>query len=426
MPSRSSHKNSAGPTILITTLSLTLVSIFLCHQASAQTYTQTYLDNLNKEIASYQNQIDALSGQADSLSSTIKSYQLTRKKLADDIKLTDNKISGRTLEIQGLSSNIDLSQQNIDNDKRIIAKAFSTISESDSNSLVEIILGNDSISGVLDSLTKIGTIQGQLLDRISSFKKNKATLESTKKATEKARADLQSLNRQKKDQQAIIAATAAQQNSILKDTKQSEAAYQKTLAEKLQLKNAFEQEMLTYQSHLTTKVDETRIPTTGAGVLAWPLDDIHITQYFGNTSFSTANPQIYNGHGHTGVDFRASIGTPIKAALSGIVLATGNTDIVPGCYSYGKWVMVKHYNGLSTLYAHLSLPIVSAGTAVATGQIIGYSGNTGYTTGPHLHFGVYASQGVTIQALSSSKNCHNAIMPIAPFSAYLNPLSYLP
>jgi murein DD-endopeptidase MepM/ murein hydrolase activator NlpD len=108
------------------------------------------------------------------------------------------------------------------------------------------------------------------------------------------------------------------------------------------------------------------------------------------------------------------------------VVGVSNTDLVPGCYSFGKWVMVKHPNGLSTLYAHLSLQTVSVGQKVGTGELIGYSGNTGYTTGPHLHFGVYATQGVQITLFKNSLHCKGATIPLATLDAYLNPLSYLP
>ena len=94
------------------------------------------------------------------------------------------------------------------------------------------------------------------------------------------------------------------------------------------------------------------------------------------------------GGGSALISFGASIGTPIKAALSGTVLGTGNTDSIKGCYSFGKWVMVKHNNGLNTMYAHLSQISVSSGQSVSTGQVLGYSGETGYATGPHLHFEV--------------------------------------
>jgi murein DD-endopeptidase MepM/ murein hydrolase activator NlpD len=158
--------------------------------------------------------------------------------------------------------------------------------------------------------------------------------------------------------------------------------------------------------------------------LKFPLQKIRITQYFGNTAFSTKNPQIYSSGTHNGVDFAASIGTPIHASLSGIVVGAGNTDI-KSCRSYGKCIMIKHANGLSTLYAHLSLIAVTVGQNVTTGEIIGYTGNTGISTGPHLHFGVYATEGVNITKNKGSKYCSNVTIPYADLKAYLNPLSYL-
>lgn len=168
------------------------------------------------------------------------------------------------------------------------------------------------------------------------------------------------------------------------------------------------------------------MPPAGKGVLAWPLPTIRITQYFGNTEFAKSG--AYSGKGHNGVDFGASIGTEVKAALSGTVIGTGNTDQFKGCYSYGKWVLIRHENGLTTLYAHLSLIKVAKGQSVSTRETIGYSGNTGYSTGPHLHLTVYASQGVEIVRLGDIKkitNCGNAYIPVAPLNAYLNPLDYL-
>jgi murein DD-endopeptidase MepM/ murein hydrolase activator NlpD len=419
-----------------------LVAIFsVASNANAQTVQtlastlQSKIDQRNqdiqalqKEIDQYQKQIDSLNGQASTLASTIASLNATQKKLAADIKITEDKVFGKTLEIQDLASQITERQTNITDDKKIIASSFSMMRQVDNLSIIETLLSRDSLSDTVNNVTKLNNVQNELFSRIADIAKSKANLEQIKKKTEKAKADLESLKEQLKNQRAVVLSTTDQQNKLLKDTKQSESKYQDILAQKLQLKNAFEQELLSYESQLKTAVDRSKLPSSGSGVLIWPLDSIKITQFFGNTSFSTANPQIYNGKGHTGVDFRASIGTPVKAAGSGTVIGSANTDIIPSCYSYGRWVMIKHNNGLSTLYAHLSLTAVSIGQTVSAGQIIGYSGNTGYTTGPHLHFAVYASQGVEIQTLNAgmSKNCRGATMPIAPFSAYLNPLSYLP
>ena len=86
---------------------------------------------------------------------------------------------------------------------------------------------------------------------------------------------------------------------------------------------------------------------------------------------------------HNGLDIRVSIGTPVGAAADGIVIAAGWAG------GYGKMIKIKHYNGYTTLYGHLSRIYVRVGQRVRRGQIIGRSGNTGRTTGPHLHFTVW-------------------------------------
>ncbi|MEK7068184.1 MAG: M23 family metallopeptidase, partial [Patescibacteria group bacterium] len=122
-------------------------------------------------------------------------------------------------------------------------------------------------------------------------------------------------------------------------------------------------------------------------------------------------------------DFRAAIGTPVRAALDGTVQEV-NQGAVKYC-QYGKWVLVRHNNGLTTLYAHISGIAVSKGQYVSTDETVGYAGDTGYATGPHLHLTVYASAGVAFKQYTCNSG-YSAYIPIAPLNAYLNPLSYLP
>jgi murein DD-endopeptidase MepM/ murein hydrolase activator NlpD len=112
----------------------------------------------------------------------------------------------------------------------------------------------------------------------------------------------------------------------------------------------------------------------------------------------------------------------------GRVIGVGNSDLACSGVSYGKWILIKHNNGLSTLYAHLSSFDVSQGDSVASGQKIASSGNTGYSTGPHLHFTVYASDAVRVSGPGEykSKVCGtDLLIPVAPRNGYLNPLTYL-
>jgi murein DD-endopeptidase MepM/ murein hydrolase activator NlpD len=85
---------------------------------------------------------------------------------------------------------------------------------------------------------------------------------------------------------------------------------------------------------------------------------------------------------HTGIDIRAGVGTPVRATANGIVSYAGWKG------GYGLTVIIRHNFGFSTLYAHLSRLSVGIGKRIERGDIIGYTGTTGYTTGPHLHYEV--------------------------------------
>lgn len=88
------------------------------------------------------------------------------------------------------------------------------------------------------------------------------------------------------------------------------------------------------------------------------------------------------GSFHSGVDIRADIGTPVKATANGIVSYAGWNS------GYGLTIIIRHNFGFSTLYAHLSRILVKVGERVERGDTIGYTGMTGYATGPHLHYEV--------------------------------------
>jgi hypothetical protein len=115
--------------------------------------------------------------------------------------------------------------------------------------------------------------------------------------------------------------------------------------------------------------------------LNWPIGGKQpITQKFGE------NPGDYTRFGlkgHNGVDIAVPEGTPVMAAADGMVEKIG---FDPG--GYGTYVKILHDGGVETLYAHLTKQLVTQGDNVACGQAIGKSGNTGNSTGPHLHFEV--------------------------------------
>lgn len=383
------------------------------------------IKKLEAEIKKFQEEINIIGKEANTLKSTLAELDVTKKKLDTEVKLTEKKIEVVNDDIRRLTRDIGDKESHIKDSRVIIGSSLAAINEIDTASVLEAFLSKDSLGEAWTTIDELAFLQGDLKTRIAELKRLKVNLETNKKETEAKKAELVKLTKELKSQVAIVASTVKEKTDLLNETKNLESNYKTLLADREARKEAFEKEILEYESALKIAIDPTQLPSSGSGVLRWPLDNVFITQYFGNTAFATANAQIYNGRGHTGIDLRASIGTPVKASLTGTVIGIGNTDIVRGCYSYGKWVMIKHPNGLSTLYSHLSLIGVAKGDVVATGSVIGYSGNTGYVTGPHLHYGVYATEGVRITTLTNSRNCTGVTIPIADFKAYLNPLSFL-
>lgn len=90
-------------------------------------------------------------------------------------------------------------------------------------------------------------------------------------------------------------------------------------------------------------------------------------------------------HGYNAIDLAAAMGTPIRAAAAGEVIVSKSSGWNGG---YGNYIVIRHGNGVQTLYSHLSRNDVGVGASVAVGQVIGAMGNTGRSTGPHLHFEV--------------------------------------
>lgn len=121
----------------------------------------------------------------------------------------------------------------------------------------------------------------------------------------------------------------------------------------------------------------------GTGIFQWPLpESFTITSYFGNREDPFTGEPSY----HDGTDIAAPAGTPILAAAAGTVETANGSDLWGS--GYGYYIKIRHSDSLETLYAHCSSICVTAGQRVKQGEVIGYVGTTGNSTGNHLHFEV--------------------------------------
>lgn len=379
-------------------------------------------EKLEKEIANYQSQLKVIGDQATTLQNTIKSLDVSTNKIVTEVKLVETNINKTAYTIEDTSLEISDREKQINRGNLAIKSALKQLNEADNQSLWELLLSNRNLSDFWVDIEDTIQVQAKIGEQVASLKDIKTKLEEAKAELEQKKKELEDYNKELSDRKKALDSTKKEKSNLLTVTKNTEANYQKTLKEKLALKEALDQEINQYESQLKLIIDPKSYPPAGKGILAWPLDSIFITQNFGKTSDSG---RLYTSGTHNGVDFRASIGTKVKSAGNGVILGVGDTDTVCAGASYGKWVLIKHDNGLASLYGHLSVISVKSGQKIKTGEVIGYSGNTGYSTGPHLHMSVYANQGVKISTLKSTVCRGTYTIPLADPKAYLDPLVYL-
>ncbi|HYD93564.1 MAG TPA: peptidoglycan DD-metalloendopeptidase family protein [Candidatus Paceibacterota bacterium] len=373
---------------------------------------------LNAEIAEYQRQLGVISGQKQTLQSAIQTIDVSRNKTSAQIRDIQAKISAATLKLSQLALEINNKEDSIALDQAAVASSLRNIHASDDVSLIEQLFAADDLADAWVSVDNLGALNQALQSHANALSEAKTQLAMQQEAVASTKNELSSANVDLNNQKKALDVQKAEKSTLLSQTQSQEAQYQALIAQKRAEEATFEAALFELSSQLKA-ADNTLVSAPGKGVLAWPLDSIRITQYFGRTSDSG---RLYASGTHDGVDFGVGSGTPVKAALSGTVMQI-NTGAVQNC-QYGKWVLIRHDNGLATLYAHLSSISVSSGETVSTGQVVGYSGMTGYATGPHLHFTVYNASSVAFKQYTC-KSGYTVTVPIAPPNGYLDPMSYL-
>lgn len=385
---------------------------------------------LESEIESYQNQANQLSSSANDLQSVINTLNLNEKKLSTQIRLTQKNIEKTTNQLVRNEQAILQLGKGIQNNTSAIGDTLKIMYQNESTSLVEVLLANKGVSEMFSDIFEAQKIGEKLHGVVIAMQKTKTTTESAQINLQKTQAELLRLKKELADQEKIIETERAEKAVLLRETKNKESNYRKLVEERQKRKTALDNEIREYESKLKFSLDKKSLPAPGSAVLSWPVDNVLITQKFGKTSDSG---RLYTSGSHSGVDFRATVGTPVYAVADGVVEGTGDTDLACNKVSFGKWVFIRHDNGLASTYGHLSLIKAVQGSRVNRGDLIAYSGNTGRSTGPHLHLTIYASMGIggdegARVSEKPSISCSGKILrqPLAPVNAYLDPLLYFP
>lgn len=362
---------------------------------------------LEAELNQYKDALSKTQTQSNTLKGQMALIEAQINKLKADLKITQAKISKTESNIKLYSRKIREKEQKIKEKQAAMAQSFRFLAYTDNIGLASILLASQKLSDFFSHNEYVITLENGLYDNFKILSQDKQELEGLLSGQKELKADLNDLKGELQSKAQSIESQKQEKNALFKKTKNQEAEYQKIISQ-IQIKQAaIQKEILELENKLRGEVSG--IPRPKSGVLTWPLVG-RITQGYGPTSITGFYNDAYKFH--NGIDITLEYGAPIRASLDGIVSASGDNSR----YAYGKWLAIKHDNGLTTLYAHFSAKVVSVGQIVRQGQIVGYEGSTGFVTGPHLHFTVYSTN--TFKVV-------NRWFGLLPLGGSVNPFDYL-
>lgn len=274
-------------------------------------------------------------------------------------------------QVLAAKKELDQKQKELEDRQSALGKRVRGIYESGQISYLELLFQSSDLSDFvtrMEYFTKLVDNDHQLLTDIKSQK------EQIAQKTQ----DLQS----RRDQAALLQAQAAKVSANLDETRtqQHMVLEQNLKAQQVALDNI--ERLESEANAMTEKIRKLQAARKGGvigSISTWPLPGFNeISDPFGWRTHPITHKQSL----HTGTDIIAPSGTPIHAAGAGTVIMAGwNT-------AYGNMIIIDHGGGVSSLYGHQSSLKAAEGESVQAGQIIGYVGSTGWSTGPHLHFEV--------------------------------------
>lgn len=362
--------------------------------------TGDQLDQINTDQAAVRDQI----AQA---TDALHRIQTRRDALAAELSQLD-----WTLSL--LESEITQGAQDLATRQRMLGDRLAEAYRTQQTSLLEQVLSAGSFSDVMSNAAAYLAYGDQDAELAQGIQQDQASLDSlrrltaaTRYRTDQLRRDAQAAAADVRDQQAKLQAAKAKLAELESKTKavqddqlaafhkinDTQAKVQAYLKEQAQAQAQLEKKIagLVKEAQRRAAARERRhhssggFGSSGSGYFRWPTYGT-ISQEFGCTGFVMEPRWGSCAHFHKGIDIANGTGTPVRAAASGVVAFVGYN---PYDYDPAFMVIIGHAHGLTTEYAHL-LPryLVHAGQYVSKGRLIGYMGNTGHSTGTHLHWQV--------------------------------------
>lgn len=375
------------------------------------------LDDIKAKIKAYKDIVNLKQRQGAALGDQIESLEAQAKSLELQMDLNQKTLVEIQSEVQILTERIRQKEAVIIHQKGILSEIMRGYYDDQASVIpAELIMNASQMVNPLQEGEWTAETGAKMSELLSSLRSLRESLVSEHQALIEKQKKADTLRLQLEEQDARLDSTKTNKEQLLAKTQSEVQKYDALVDDLEKQREEIEDEIESLEAGKIDALDTKDLPGFNKGTLSYPVRKVTITQSYGKTSFAKKSG-FYKSGFHNGIDFGIPIGTSILAAADGKVIAIGNN----GKYAYGRYVAIDHGNGLVTMYGHLSSVTRKLGEKVKRGDTIAKSGNTGNSTGPHLHFTVFSAKSFDVVASKVVKSLKDI-----PVGATVNPKVYLP
>ena len=362
--------------------------------AASSAEIQRELDSLKDENKAIQAEINAIQRKYDANADDIQALVDQKNAVDQEIALLNTQIININDQIAAYGQLIADAQDQLDeaedhlNDlSRKHKERIRAMEEEGNVTYWDVLFEASSFTDLLDRLNMVDEIAAADQRRLEQMREAAAWVESNRDALEGGKAELEETRVQLGETQASLEIKRTESDDILRELIEKQEEFQLLLDESEAAQDDLMKEIAAKEKELSAAKYEEQLaklalqgqnPPSNA---SWytPVSGYTLTSPFGMRK----HPVLGTNRMHNGIDMACASGTPIYATRAGKV-----TTASYQAGGAGNYVSINHGDGFASIYMHMTHYVVYAGQSVSQGQLIGYVGSTGISTGPHLHFGI--------------------------------------
>ncbi len=376
---------------------LVVSNVFSVFAANEEKVNEKKME-LESQIAEKEQQVSFLQKQKKEVLSAIKELDDKNAKAQENLDVLTGQIEEKNAQMEKNSEELEKAKEKEAIQYEDMKKRIQYLYESGNISMISVILGANDFAEALSRTENFRQLTSYDRKQLEEYKKTCKKIENLKKDLKKEKSDLEAYKQSAEEEKSKIETSILEKQ---KEISQFEAGIDAAVMEQSDLEGelAIQDEILkkwkedvqsaeekkeSSSSNESTnagqnKPEQPQPENSGSSQFIWPCPSSNnVTSPFGDRNSPTAGASS----NHKGIDIGAGSGSSIVAAAAGIVTVSTYSE------SAGNYITIDHGNGFHTVYMHASARYVKVGEKVSAGQQIAAVGSTGYSTGPHLHFGV--------------------------------------